>query len=199
MNFRREPPAQGCLRDQILMAVREIVAEEGWHGLTMRKIAQRIRYSPPMIYEHFASKDAIHGALVLHGFQLLYRYLSTATAGLPKPERRLQAAIRAIRTFAWENPEYYQAMYGMSGAEPAEGAEYHETSGACLGLLGDALAQAMQVGLLREMPPLQAAKALLATAHGVIALHLARRIPERPEAEALYDHLFATLLAGWKA
>lgn len=197
----RRGPMRGALaiRDEILTAVLEIVAQEGWSGVTIRKIAERVCYSPPMIYEYFTGKEAIYDALVIQGYQLFHRYLSAATAGLPQPERRLQAAIRAIRTFAWESPEYYQAMHGMSGTTPGGNHQIQEVAGACLGLLGDALAQAMHAGILREQPPLTSAKALLAAAHGVISLHLVGRISSRTEAEALYDQVCTTLLAGWKA
>jgi AcrR family transcriptional regulator len=46
-------------RKNILKAAREIVKQEGWQGLSMRKIADKIEYTAPIIYEYFANKEAI--------------------------------------------------------------------------------------------------------------------------------------------
>jgi len=47
------------LRAGILAAAREIASSEGWQAVTIRKIAALIEYSPPVIYEYFASKEEI--------------------------------------------------------------------------------------------------------------------------------------------
>ena len=46
-------------RNNILGAAYDIVKEEGWNGLSMRKIADRIEYTAPIIYEYFSNKEAI--------------------------------------------------------------------------------------------------------------------------------------------
>ncbi|HYF93993.1 MAG TPA: TetR/AcrR family transcriptional regulator [Symbiobacteriaceae bacterium] len=186
------------LRQAILKAVLEIVHREGWHSLTIRKIADQIQYSPPMIYEHFESKEAIYAELSADGYQLLYRYMITGAAGLADPERRLRALLRSLRLFAWENPGHYQAMFGLAtaGARDTRTDDVH--SGACRGLLGDALFQCMNAGLLRQVPPLEAAAALMASAHGVIALRLSGQIADQRTADQLYETVTDGLIAGWK-
>jgi AcrR family transcriptional regulator len=196
----RGPRAERALqlRQAILSAVLEIVSREGWHGLTMRKIAEQIQYSPPMIYEHFASKEAIYAELSAEGHRLLYRYMITGAAGLSDPERRLRALMRCFRLFAWEHPGRYQAMFGLATVGAADARTPDEHAGACRGLLGDALFQCMNAGLLRELPPLEAAAALMAAVHGVISLRLAGQIADQAKADQLYDQVAEGLLAGWK-
>jgi AcrR family transcriptional regulator len=46
-------------RINILSAALQIVKEEGWQALSMRKIADVIEYTAPIIYEYFANKEAI--------------------------------------------------------------------------------------------------------------------------------------------
>lgn len=173
------------------------MSQEGWHALTMRKLAEHIQYSPPMIYEHFASKEAIYSELSSEGFRHLYRYMITGAAGQPDPEKRLRALVTAVRTFAWENTGYYQAMFGLAALGIGTPAQ-DEHAGACRGLLGDALFQCMNAGIIREQPPLEAAAALLAAAHGVISLRLAGQIPDQQRADALFDQVVGGLFAGWK-
>jgi AcrR family transcriptional regulator len=192
-------PREGLpLRPAILQAVLQIVSAEGWHALTIRKIAERIRYSPPMIYAVFENKEAICTELVADGFQLLYRHLSAGAAGLIDPSKRLRALLRAYRTFAWEHPAYYQAMYGLGApAAPGPAVRQGEYGAACLGLVGDALLQAGADARRCPLSPLKAARALLAAAHGVIALHLAGHVADQQEADALYEAVLDGLLAGW--
>ena len=197
MSLRGRRMGEGrSLRPAIFQAVLEIAGQEGWHGLTMRKIAERIRYSAPMIYEVFESKEALCGELLNEGYQLLYRHMSAAAAGLSDPTKRLWALLHALRAFAWENPAYYQVMFGMVPlARQGEGSPQSEYAAACLGLVGDALLQC--AGSRVPLGPLKGARVLMAAGHGVLSTHLAGLLPDRAEADDMFDHLLRGLLAGW--
>lgn len=184
------------LRPAILQAVLDIASHEGWHGLTMRKIAERIRYSAPMIYEVFESKEALCGELLGEGYQLLYRHMSSAAAGLGDPKKRLWALLHGLRAFAWEHPAYYQVMFGMVPlARPGDRYPQGEYAAACQGLVGDSLLQCAGTGF--ALGPLKGARLLMAAAHGVISSHLSGIMPDRREADEMFDHLLRGLLAGW--
>ncbi len=51
------------LREGILQAAKKIAVNEGWQAVTIRKIADEIEYTPPIVYEHFANKEAVFFAL----------------------------------------------------------------------------------------------------------------------------------------
>lgn len=106
----RQQPRQG-----ILLAARDIAAQEGWQAVTMRKVADRIEYSPPTIYEHFPSKEAILSDLMRQGFRLLLVELQTVHAAAHDSEAALLAMARVYWNFAWEYPELYQVMHGLDG------------------------------------------------------------------------------------
>ena len=55
----------------ILDAARDLFVAEGYHNVSIRKIAERIEYSPAAIYSYFPSKDDIFFALAEEGFRLL--------------------------------------------------------------------------------------------------------------------------------
>ena len=62
----------------ILDAARDLFVAEGYHNVSIRKIAERIEYSPAAIYGYFPSKDDIFFALAEEGFRiLLFRPRST--------------------------------------------------------------------------------------------------------------------------
>ncbi len=53
----RRARQKGLLRQEILDAAREILVREGYDGLSMRKVAEKIDYSPTAIYLHFKDRD----------------------------------------------------------------------------------------------------------------------------------------------
>ncbi len=100
-------------RANILKAARQIVKEEGWQGLSMRKIADRIEYTAPIIYEYFANKEAILQELTSKGFLILAKDLETAKAESDDPSVQLEGMWLAYWNFALKNKEMYQLMYGV--------------------------------------------------------------------------------------
>ena len=47
-------------------------SRKGYQNVSIRKIAERIEYSPAAIYGYFPSKDDIFFALAEEGFRLLF-------------------------------------------------------------------------------------------------------------------------------
>jgi len=101
------------VRASILDTAWEMVVTEGWQSFSIRKIADAIEYSVPVIYSHFENKDAILLEFNRKGFQLLADTLSTAKAGKALPADQIRAMGRAYWDFAFQNKEYYQLMFGL--------------------------------------------------------------------------------------
>jgi len=101
------------VRTSILDAAWQLVAAEGWQALSIRKIADAIEYSVPVIYDHFENKEAIFLEFTKRGFQLLNEDLIKATNEFKKPEQQIEAIAYAYWNFAFNNKEYYQLMYGL--------------------------------------------------------------------------------------
>lgn len=98
------------IRTRILDAARELFATEGVESVTMRRIAERIEYSPTAIYFHFRDKESLLAELCdcdfrnfAHGF--------TVIAQIPDPVERLRAAGKAYVEFGLMNPSHYRLMF----------------------------------------------------------------------------------------
>ncbi|KIO54725.1 TetR/AcrR family transcriptional regulator [Flavobacterium hibernum] len=100
-------------RNNILGAAYDIVKEDGWNGLSMRKIADRIEYTAPIIYEYFSNKEAILSELTGKGFIKLSKELEKARSKFEKPEDQLEAMWMAYWDFAFTDTEMYQVMFGV--------------------------------------------------------------------------------------
>ncbi|QQL49062.1 TetR/AcrR family transcriptional regulator [Mucilaginibacter ginkgonis] len=101
-------------RINILDAAMCIVKKEGWAALSMRKIADVIEYTAPIIYEYFANKEAIILELTRKGYLMLGRDLEEAKAKHRSPAHQLEAMWTAYWNFAFANKELYQAMFGVT-------------------------------------------------------------------------------------
>lgn len=97
----------------ILSAAWQLVEAEGWQALSIRKIADAIEYSVPVIYDHFANKEAILFEFTKKGFSLLNEDLTKAVKQHRSAERQIEAIAHAYWDFAFNNKEYYQIMYGL--------------------------------------------------------------------------------------
>lgn len=103
-------------RNSILEASLQIVKEEGWQALSMRKIADIIEYTAPMIYEYFANKEAILNELTKQGHLLLAKRVRQAQASENTLEKQLEAMWFSYWDFAFEERELYQLMFGVGTA-----------------------------------------------------------------------------------
>ena len=101
------------VRESILQSAWQLVNEEGWQNLSIRKIADAIEYSVPVVYDHFENKEAILAEFNHKGFKMLGDQLSEAKASVTKPSEQIAAIADAYWNFAFNNKEYYQLMYGL--------------------------------------------------------------------------------------
>jgi AcrR family transcriptional regulator len=101
------------VRSSILATAWQVVKKEGWQSLSIRKIADAIEYSVPVIYDHFENKDAILLEFGKQGFDLLVKKMELAKKKSEDPSEQLYAIADAYWNFALKNQEYYQLMFGL--------------------------------------------------------------------------------------
>ena len=99
---------------RIVDAARDIAAGEGWDAVTIRRLSDEIGYSQPVLYTHFASKQAIVGAVALDGFRELTRLLRDANRGGVEPAESLRCVAEAYLRFAAARPSLYEAMFSLA-------------------------------------------------------------------------------------
>ena len=100
-------------RTSILEAAWQQVMADGWQSLSIRKIADAIEYSVPVIYNHFENKEAILLEFTKEGFQKLANRLLEVKNRYSEPSIQLEAIANAYWDFAFEHKEYYQLMFGL--------------------------------------------------------------------------------------
>jgi AcrR family transcriptional regulator len=96
---------------RIVAAARVIAEREGWDAVTVRRLAQEIEYSQPVLYSHFESRQAIVTAVAVEGFQELTAAVREAAGGSSGRRIALRNAAMAYLAFAQRHPALYEAMF----------------------------------------------------------------------------------------
>jgi len=95
------------LRQQILDAARELLVRDGYEKLSMRRVAERIDYSPTAIYLHFKDKQELVSSLCDETFARLIRELETLPDECPDPVARLRKGMERYIAFGLKHPDHY--------------------------------------------------------------------------------------------
>lgn len=99
------------IRNRILNAALDIIIQEGFPALTMRRIASKIGMTAPNIYNYYKSKDELYISLVIQGFEILYHELTSVYEAHQDPVERGAALARAYINFGLKHSSYYDIMF----------------------------------------------------------------------------------------
>ena len=114
---------------RIVDAARTIAERDGWDCVTIRRLADEIEYSQPVLYSHFENRDAIVGAVAVEGFADMAKVLHIAISRSSNPKAALEGVANAYLAFAFARPAIYEAMFvlpsGLRFAEPDAPPELH--------------------------------------------------------------------------
>jgi AcrR family transcriptional regulator len=172
---------RGEMRRLILDTALELYKEEGFDHVTIRRITERMEYSPRTIYLYFKDKDEILFALHERGFDELYKRQLTL-AKIVDPAERLHIHGRLYVDFAAENPELYDLMF--IARQPGERLicmSTWEMGQRSLEVLIDNVQACMNGGCIPQGAPEVAAFAIWSFVHGLAALIVRKRVSMIPE------------------
>jgi AcrR family transcriptional regulator len=106
------------IKESILTAARKIAKKEGWQNVTIRRIADEIEYTPPVIYEHFSGKEGIISELILIGFRLMRRDFDKVLESETDPREIILQFSLIHWDFAFANTDLYQLMFSLERPKP---------------------------------------------------------------------------------
>ena len=107
---QKKPYHHGNLRESLVQASLEVIAEQGPEGFTLRDIARRLGVAPSAPYRHFADKEEVLSAVAAECGERLGAAMDAATSGCEDPIERFRLAGLAYVRFAVENPAYFKVM-----------------------------------------------------------------------------------------
>jgi AcrR family transcriptional regulator len=198
----RQEREREAVSRSILDAARELFVTHGYQEVSLRKIAERIEYSPAAIYGYFASKDDLFFALAEEGFRLLFSYGRDVrhTPG-EDPVDTLRRMFWRYYEFSKEHPEYFALMF-LDRSVPRI-RDHWDRFGFVGEMKHDMVGRIQRAIDAGACPPETAAhtvfRLLLTAAHGAAALRLCDRLAPGEDGDALARASIDAALLGLRA
>jgi AcrR family transcriptional regulator len=161
------------LRQEILDAASELFVREGYENVSMRRIADKIEYSPTTIYLYFKDKSELLEQVCKETFGRLVQRLSKIMEQPGEPVERLKRGLLAYIQFGLENPHHYRATFMMMLPEGFDEKKmHHEDSPGmqAFAFLTRGVADCLKDGKMPALNVELAAQTLWAGVHGITSL-----------------------------
>ena len=168
------------IREKILDAARELFINQGYEGVSMRQVAEKIEYSPTAIYIHFADKEELFHELCHQDFARLAEVFQSAA--IPQdPFERLKQIGRMYIDFGMRYPNHYTLMFmtphpALQKMDERDCEIKGNPEVDAYAFLKLTVQQAMDAGSFREdlTDAEMLSQTLWAAVHGVISLQIAK-------------------------
>ena len=177
----------GNLREALIRAALDLIAEKGPAGFTFADAARSAGVSSAAPYRHFRDRDALMADVARRGFELLEGELARAwDEGRPEPLAAFQRVGRAYLAFARREPAFYSAMF-EAGLPPDADLELRAAGDRAFGVLrGAAEAIAARLPAQGRPPATMVALHVWSLTHGIASLFARgdaarRKLPMSPE------------------
>jgi len=199
----RQERDREAVRRAILDAARDLFVSEGYHNVSIRKIAERIEYSPAAIYGYFPSKDDIFFALAEEGFRLLGDHGATDKQAPPAldPLERVRAVFWRLYEFSREHPQYFALMF-VDRSVPRISREYERFAFAreMKRHVVEEIQACIDAGVLpAALNPAVAMRTLTVGLLGVAVMSLSERLAPGENVDHLAADVLDVTLAGLRA
>jgi AcrR family transcriptional regulator len=160
------------LRRLILDAAREIFVRQGYESFSMRKLAEKIEYSPGSVYLHFKNKEELFECLVDESFARLLKTLSALRNGkeLQDPVEELKKGMRAYVEFGLRNPNDYRFAFMLKPPMVKRPYKVHGAFESLRNIVGRCVGEKR----FRPVDVETTSQALWASIHGITSLLIQR-------------------------
>ncbi|PYT81373.1 MAG: TetR/AcrR family transcriptional regulator [Acidobacteria bacterium] len=187
------------LRQEILDAATELFVQERYENVSMRRIADKIEYSPTTIYIYFKDKADLLEQVCKETFARLVQKLSKIMEQPGEPLDRLKRGLIAYIEFGLENPQQYRTTFMMPIPEGFDHEKYHEADSPgmqAFSFLTRGLTECIKAGKLRAINVELAAQTLWAGIHGITSLLITHNTFPWVGQEKVIHSTVDTLVAG---
>lgn len=134
------PPAEAALprkrlsaparRGLIEAAAADVFAERGYRGASIEEIARRAGVSPPVVYDHFASKLDLYRRLLERHYADLREVWRTTFVGEEPPAARIARSFDAWFAYIETHPFAGRLLFQPPSGDAAAEAAHAEVAGA---------------------------------------------------------------------
>ncbi len=110
------------LQHEVLAAAEELFVKDGYQNVSMRKIAEKIEYSPTTLYRLFKNKAEIMNHLIVAGYEGVYQtYERILSRPHDSPLATLNEILSAYIEFSIAHPNHYELWFATSEIKALNG------------------------------------------------------------------------------
>lgn len=189
-----------AIRKKIIDATTEILVNEGYSSLSIRKIASKIEYSPSIIYHYFKDKAEVVTSVVEEGYGMILKRISEVPVDIENPEKSIENGLRAYIDLVIEVPEQFKAiLMGDIGEIQQkinmleEGVSKERES---IGILCDEVALGIEKGKFRKMNVELTSQILWTSTYGLVSRLILEKNISQEQRERLINQHFDILING---
>ena len=194
----RREREKAALKREILNAARDLFVQDGYENVSMRRIAEKIDYSPTAVYLHFVDKADLLFQICEETFAKLVAQGGKLLAHKIDPLTKLKMFGRAYIEFGLKHPDHYRLTFMVQHERDELEARYENSMAQrAFGVLRLCVQECIAKGVFRHLDLSQTSQALWAGVHGITSLLIAR--PDFPwtEKDQTIDLLIDSLCAGF--
>lgn len=187
-------------RREILDSAREMFTNDGYDGFSMRRLAEKIDYSPTTIYLYFKGKDDLLFAICEEFFTDFVAELNHIRSVTRDPIETLHQAILYLIEFGLKNPNQYKVIfftkciYGTHEEFVQRESMARNTHLAFKEMVRDCI----RAGRIRELDEDVITPALATVSHGLVTMLLYRPDYLDGKADVIARSLVDALLRGYQ-
>ena len=188
------------LRRQIIDAARELFVSEGYENVSMRKIADKIEYSPTVIYLYFKDKADLLDSACQETLLGLLDTVELLKRDKNNPVEALRKSGKAYVEFGLEYPQDYKLTFVIRPQfQKGLGLEEGSVGERVFSYLCAMVSECVRQKAFRQVDVETTGQALWSAVHGVTLLLI--DFPDFPwtATDKLIDTVIDTMIEGLKA
>jgi len=190
------------LRQQILDAARDLFATHGYRNVSMRKIAEKIEYSPTTIYLYFNDKSELLFSLCEETFSILIDQFAQLDREIEDPVERLRLGLKSYVLFGIEHPNHYKVtlMEHVDSHDRAPDDKMNQSKGMqAFKNISQTVSLCVSQGRFRSVDVDLASQALWAAIHGITSLLIVHTKFPWADHHNVIDQVVNTMIDGLMA
>lgn len=191
----------GDLKNALIQAGIETLAQEGVGGLTLRKVARKAGVSHAAPYAHFADKQALIAAISTEGYRRFQaQVLESNQRYASDPRRQFIEAAWVYLKFALDDPAHFRITFSGIVENEQDYPALVEASEQSFEIVVGIVLRCQGAGFLSPEPPDLLSVSVWSAVHGLASLllnnQISHRVSERFTPREMLVHTLGQFLRG---
>ncbi len=196
----RQQREKALIREKIVNAATELFSQHGFEQVSMRKIAEKIEYSPTTIYNYFKNKNELLFVLLKQGYTKFFDTLKDAKEKYNNAayEIKLKKVLQSYIEFGLTNQDYYNLMFilNIDNDDSLVGCENERWK--AFEQLVFLVQEGKEIDFFQTSDEMLTSQIIWAKLHGITSLLITSAHFPWAEKELLIDTYLDSLIAGVK-